>query len=60
MGFYPYMKGKIERVIIDGEHKVKAEVFDSVLNRWSVKEFPGYDVALATAWIADKMNQLEM
>ena len=60
MGFYPYMKGDIERMQVDGKRIVRARVFDSVLSRWIVQDFDGYAPEKAVAWIVERMNQVEM
>lgn len=60
MGFHAYMKGRLERITDKGIRKIRAEVFDSVLNKWIVQDFPGYDPTAALAWIAERMNQVDM
>ena len=58
MGFYPYMKARIERRDVDGKRKIVAEAFDSVLNKWI--EHVCDSVEEACVWIMQKMNSASM
>lgn len=60
MGFYPYMRGRLERLTIEGKRFTRAEVFDEQSNCWIVQDFDGYDPTEALKWIDKYMKKVEM